>query len=588
MESQTKTCQNCKKNFTIESEDFAFYEKMKVPAPTWCPECRLIRRLCFFNERTIYKRKCDLCDADILSLYPKDSKFIVYCSSCYQSDKWDPYSYGQEVDFSRPFLEQVKELFEKVPVGGVNVTASTMQNSSYCNCATYLKNCYLLFNSDYDEDSMFSTCLERSKWCLDIYMSDLCEFCYEGSNLFKCFQTVYSRDCNECMNVSFCRNLIGCSNCFGCINLRNKQYYIFNEPYSKEEYLEKIAEFNTGSQIAVEEFYKKLKEIWMRTPRKFMTGLKNHNAVGDYIFNSKNVKNSYEVAMSEDCKYCHWLLVNGMGVSKNCYDYTMWGGNADKNYECMATGGAESNIRFSSNCWTEGMNIEYCKNSLMGGFDLFGCAIVKEGRFCILNKQYSEKEYNALREKIIEHMDKMPYVDKKGRVYKYGEFFPSELSPFCYNESLAQIHFPLTREEALEKGFEWRDPVERSYKITLNNKDIPDDIKNVSDKIFGEVIECGHKGKCNEQCATAFIITASELEFYRKINVPLPRFCPSCRHYMRLRDRNPINKLWHRQCMCDRPNHGHEGKCSNEFETSYAPDSKETIYCESCYSNEVA
>ncbi len=35
MESQTKNCQNCKKDFIIEPEDFNFYEKIKVPAPTF-------------------------------------------------------------------------------------------------------------------------------------------------------------------------------------------------------------------------------------------------------------------------------------------------------------------------------------------------------------------------------------------------------------------------------------------------------------------------------------------------------------------------------------------------------------------------
>lgn len=36
---ETKTCQNCKTRFTIEPEDFVFYEKIGVPAPTFCPEC---------------------------------------------------------------------------------------------------------------------------------------------------------------------------------------------------------------------------------------------------------------------------------------------------------------------------------------------------------------------------------------------------------------------------------------------------------------------------------------------------------------------------------------------------------------------
>ena len=36
--SQNVIYQNCKKEFTIEPEDFNFYEKIKVPAPTFCPK----------------------------------------------------------------------------------------------------------------------------------------------------------------------------------------------------------------------------------------------------------------------------------------------------------------------------------------------------------------------------------------------------------------------------------------------------------------------------------------------------------------------------------------------------------------------
>ncbi|KKT07962.1 MAG: hypothetical protein UV85_C0003G0087 [Candidatus Nomurabacteria bacterium GW2011_GWB1_43_19] len=33
MKQEIKTCQNCKKDFMIEPEDFNFYEKIKVPPP---------------------------------------------------------------------------------------------------------------------------------------------------------------------------------------------------------------------------------------------------------------------------------------------------------------------------------------------------------------------------------------------------------------------------------------------------------------------------------------------------------------------------------------------------------------------------
>ena len=55
-------------------------------------------------------------------------------------------------------------------------------------------------------------------------------------------------------------------------------------------------------------------------------------------------------------------------------------------------------------------------------------------------------------------MNQMPYEDKKGRIFKYGEFFPTEIMPFSYNDSVVCEYFPLTKEEILEKGYKYKDP----------------------------------------------------------------------------------------------------------------------------------
>ena len=81
--SVSTICQNCKKDFTIEPDDFGFYEKIKVPPPTWCPECRLIRRLVWRNERALYRRVCDLCKKNIIAIFHESVPFPVYCRECW-------------------------------------------------------------------------------------------------------------------------------------------------------------------------------------------------------------------------------------------------------------------------------------------------------------------------------------------------------------------------------------------------------------------------------------------------------------------------------------------------------------------------
>ncbi len=105
MNSQTKVCQNCKKNFIINPDDLLFYERMKVPVPTFCSQCRFARRLAWRNERSLYKRTCDLCKKDMISMYKANTTFPVYCHECWWSDKWDSIEYGKDYDFSKSFFD---------------------------------------------------------------------------------------------------------------------------------------------------------------------------------------------------------------------------------------------------------------------------------------------------------------------------------------------------------------------------------------------------------------------------------------------------------------------------------------------------
>jgi len=271
-------------------------------------------------------------------------------------------------------------------------------------------------------------------------------------------------------------------------------------------------------------------------------------------------------------------------------------------YETGASGDQASNIFFSfdvsaSNyCW-------YSTNCRQSN-NLFGCVGVRGKNYCILNKQYSKEDFFALREKIIRHMDEMPYTDAKGRVYRYGEFFPPEVSPFGYNETQAYEYFPLTQKEAESRGYHWRAPEMKHYSVTKTSEKLPQNIHDVSDNIMEEVIQCLHRDnnthsvQCGVRCATAFRITAQELQFYRQMGLPLPRLCFYCRHFERVDWRNKP-QLYNGKCMCAGKTAGKieyqngalhfhgENHCPNEFETSYAPDRPEIVYCEQCYNSEV-
>jgi hypothetical protein len=202
-------------------------------------------------------------------------------------------------------------------------------------------------------------------------------------------------------------------------------------------------------------------------------------------------------------------------------------------------------------------------------------------------------------------MKKLAYSDKEGRVYRYGEFFPIELSPFGYNETVAQEYFSINEEVSLATGYAWKEKVQRNYEIEFKATNLPDNIQDVNEDIVGKVISCLHfeqssheNYKCDFVCTEAFRITVDELSFYKRMHLPLPRYCPNCRHYSRQKNTNPT-KLWHRRCQCaggysdnelyqNTASHFHgSDHCSNKFETSYSPERPETVYCEKCYQEEV-
>ncbi|OGZ89341.1 MAG: hypothetical protein A2581_00465 [Candidatus Staskawiczbacteria bacterium RIFOXYD1_FULL_37_110] len=577
MENQIKQCQNCKKDFTIEPEDFLFYEKMKVPAPTFCPECRFQRRLAFRNERKLFRNVNARTGEKILTIYPPESGIVVYTDEDFRSDVWDPMDYGVDYDFSKPFFEQILELMKKVPRPARNYYVDTMVNSDYSANCGYFKNCYLLFNADYCEDCAYGNGVNYAKNCYDISHCINSERCYESFWIMNCHRAHFCSQCVESFEIWFCKDCLGCNNCFGCMNLRNKKYCIFNVQYTKKEYEEKIAEMRLNSWNGIEEARKRAHEFWLKNPNKYHQGIKNINSTGAYVTNSKNVRYGYLVRECEDCKYVQYL--QEPPSSKNCYDLSIWGDNNQLGYESEASGGGTFNMKFLIECWPSIRNTEYsvfCQNSS----NLFGCVGLNKKEYCILNKQYSKKEYENLVEKIKKHMDEMPYTDKAGRRYKYGEFFPIEFSPFAYNQTLAYDHFKLSKEEALKAGYLWKDPAPQEYQITMKGEDLPETIEEVNDDILDAIISC-------TKCKKAFRVIKQELEFLRHEKIPLPRYCVDCRHSLRISQRLP-SKLHYRQCMCDKPDHGHEGKCTNEFETSYAPDRPEIVYCESCYNSEVA
>jgi hypothetical protein len=558
--TENRQCQNCKQDFNIEPEDFEFYKKIDVPAPTHCPQCRLQRRLVWFKGLRLYKRVCDLCQKEAISMYRPDAPYVVYCPKCWYSDKWDPLDYGQEYDSERPFFEQLNELFHKVPLLGVMINDESLPTSPFNNHISFAKNAYLTFYSGDTEDCINGFYISKGKRLLDTSIYWESEECYDGMNGYRNHRVHGSRsNVHESMDCYFLKDCKNAQYCFGSSNLRNKKYVFFNEQLTKEEYEKRMAEIDLGSYKTYQEMKTKAREAWKATvPHPAYDFMYNENVTGSYVFHSKNCIECYSSGYCEDCKYV--MLIKKPTV-KDCYDYVDWGDGAERIYECVTVGGGAMDVKFSRDVGLGVHDIEY--THLAWGINeyLFGCSSMRRSSYCILNKQYPKEEYFALRERIVSDMK------ERG---EHGEFFPMTLSPHDYNDTFAQMFFPLSKEESLGKGLTWAEDLPSAYETTKSYEELPDHISDADESIFNEVVKCA-------DCSRGYKVIPAELSFLRQYNFPLPRRCPFCRIEARVKQWAKEMTLIDR--VCD--------SCSKDFRLPYTKEQAPTVYCKDCYFEKV-
>lgn len=561
MSDKELLCRRCSGSYLLRAEDLEFLSRYAIPSPTLCPACRQQRRASFRNSRNLYRRTCAESARLIVSLYSPDKVFKVFNTEHWWSDRWSALDYGREYNFSEPFFPQFEQLLRDVPRPALFNKGS--ENSVYTNHAVYNKNCYLCFNAGYCEDTLYS--------------GDVAVKCRDSADLTNVIEAellYYSTDCNNCYNSSYlirssnCRDshylfdCRACHHCFLCTNLRNKSYCFANEQLSESEYFGKIEKLDLGSRrqrAEVENSFRRLLKEQAVYPAQFWES--TENVSGDFITGSKNIHLSFDVNNCEDLSYCYdvWDI-------KDCMDVFQTMDKAEEQYETHAS--SMSRQAFFSNVCHENYDIQYCDHCFNSAH-LFGCVGLRSEKYCILNRQYSEPDFFALRAKLIEQM--------RGTA-EYGEFFPSSISPFAYNETEAAEYYPLQREEALSAGFKWSDYQAElpSAERVLEPEEIPDSLfppeaaaSSAGAYLLGASLRCAETG-------LVFKLTKQELDLYRKLSVPPPNLHPAKRAILRKSQRG---------LRTIRKTHCHS--CKSAINTSRARTQAEQedlkILCSPCY-----
>jgi hypothetical protein len=501
-----RRCRDSGEKFVVDDHDLRFYdrvspvfggERFEISPPVLSPASRLKQRLSFRNQTHVYFRKSSRSRSSVFTSYPEPCPFPIVSVDEWWSDDWDETEFGTDFDFSEAFFPQFMRLRDRVP--HLPLSVSHLENSDYCSNASYLKDCYLVFNSSKAEDCIYCEAVTGSKSCIDCSYTKESELCYDCTMCIRCYECRSCLYSTGCRDSSYLMNCVNCSNCFGCVNLRNRSFCYYNEQLSEVEYRARIASFNTGSWTQTAQARETAMSFWRQNPRPNVEIENCDNCSGNYIYNSKGVRDSFFVRDCEDVRYA-FGLDNG---ARDCQDITIPGFNPELCYQGMIIGFNVYRCLFSYRVAHQCSNLIYCWLCFYSK-DCFGCVGLRRKQYCIFNKQYTKEQYEILVPKIIRKMQETG---------EWGQFFPAHYSAIPYNLSFAQRYFPRTKEQALATGQRWLDEQVSESADAIPADSLPDSVDELSDSL---VIR-------SESTGASFKITKHEIVRYRKMKIPLPR-----------------------------------------------------------------
>lgn len=535
-------CEECKKAFEITQREQDLHVRMNVSTPKICPSCRNQRRLADWSFGPFHKVQDCITKKTIVSMFPPNSQFPITERSTWHSDAWE--AVATDIDWDRSFFDQMLELHRKVPMYHMTGDDKSV-NCDYCDDTWTCKDCYSCRSMLDVENSHFMYRIAYCKDCLDCTYCFYLEHCYENIYCEKNYNTHFSLNSQNCTDSYFLYDCRGCTNCFMCWNLRNKQYSINNKQYTKQEYENKIQEFDLSSKNAIEKCKKEFViHLQNEAYHKAVEQMSCENVDGNYLQSSHNLDKSFFAEKIDNGAY-------------------VFRAHSDKDLS-DSTGALRCELTHEIMQCSDMYDTKYAVYSFRCRFseylhrcvdveNCFGCVGLKKKKFCILNKQYSEEEYKTLRQKLIEKMK----ADGE-----YGKYFPYSMALVGYNHTLAHYYFQETKESVERKGSFWQEDTE---KIQAKTKDIPDKIQNYA-TWENAVIEC-------EETKKPFRLIKQEIKFYKKHNLPLPGIYPDLRNVKRF---NFLAGIVPYEVLC--------ANCGKTTLTYYQPERKyKNILCNECY-----
>lgn len=552
-----RTCPLSGEKWNFDEREMDWCRKFNAPRLDYSPRTQMQRLLSFRTAYEIFWNTHALSGEPILSyLHPDVPIPVVTDNEGHNLDMDVHPEYQASYDLSLPLLPQLTDLVKTVPMGARRETKNVINTIGVGMWD--VEDCYMVFSTVGVKRCMYTYyCLEGSEDTMQSVFVQSCQNCFgstRAERCYSCFVALESRDCLNCRFVFDCRN---CEDCFGATNLRNAKYVFFNEQLSKDEYEKRVAEIGLSCRSVFDAMYKRFVELVESSPFPETFNINSPDCHGEYLFDCVRTSDSHYMIRCTDCHYNY-----GSKDSENCiyvassYPATNCWMSAQM-WHC-------NNMKYSMNCG-QTQNTEYCFNCF-DCEDCFSCVGLRQKRFYIFNKKYTEEEYGRRVDEI-----KCAMLERG----EYGEFFPLEVSPNGTQFSMASVLYDMNEDEMKRIGAPIYDPDRGAVLAPKNGQEMPPlNIADVPDCI-ADVEASAWVGKpfVDMGVNRRWAVVPQELTYLKSHKLPFPREHYSSRLRRQIQMLNLIDTEDATCTACQKSLKVHKNKTFKNRKT----------YCQPCY-----
>lgn len=395
---------------------------------------------------------------DLISLYPETERSCpVVSHSDFQASipmltlSWLEYDHQQDL------FSQFQALLTSLPFSAL-YNYPWAENSSFAFSVLNSKNCYLSFTVITDcENIVYSFAVKE--WCRNVFssvqVSNYSENIYQSTCIIRGYNVFFSKFIENSADIWWSTNLIWCKECMLCDWLENASYCIENISYAPEVYKKKKHELLLEKEL-YQARYEQCTWTWVNF---WSTNVTNSN----FVLNSENVEHGMYSFDLKDAK--NTLIVGSPNGNIHMYDaFEAWSLGNSHFYGVINTWVNSEHV-YNSEWIITCSHVFYSRFLDTCSYCLW-CIWLRNKKYCILNKQYTKEKWFETVDKIFWRMN---------QEWILGDYFPGEINPFYFNDTVASLVADFTKDEVLEAWYMWRD---QQIKV-----DIPEwmDVVQVSD-----------------------------------------------------------------------------------------------------------